>query len=265
MRSKPTILKLGGSVITVKSKPLTPNVGAIRRLAGEIAEANISPLIVVHGGGSYGHPLAAKYGIAEGFRSRSQTLGFSRTHNAMISLNMLVVEALLNRGVPAFSIAPSSFVVTRRGRIRRLQKEVLEHAVNLGFVPVLYGDAVFDSEAGFAILSGDQLISRLAVELKAERIIVGVDVDGLFTADPKTSGSAKLISHITLSELEKMRSEIGGSRVTDVTGGMMGKIFELVTPVMRGVEVLILNASKPGNIHKALKGERVLGTRITRG
>ena len=100
MKSKPIILKLGGSVITVKDKPLTPNMDAIGRLAEEIAEADVSPLIIVHGGGSYGHPLAAKYKIAEGFKSRSQTLGFSKTHNAMVSLNMLVVESLLNEGVP---------------------------------------------------------------------------------------------------------------------------------------------------------------------
>ena len=264
MKSKPIILKLGGSVLTVKDKPLTPNMDAIGRLAKEIAEADVSPLIIVHGGGSYGHPLAAKYKIAEGFKSRSQTLGFSKTHNAMVSLNMLVVESLLNEGVPAFSIAPSSFVVTRRGRIQSLRRDVLENAIKLGFTPVLYGDAVFDSEMGFAILSGDQLISKLAVELDAKRIIVGVDVDGLFTSDPKTDKSAQLISHITLNELKSMVDRIGGSNTVDVTGGMMGKIFELTAAVMNDIEVFILNASKPGNVCRALKGEKIVGTRIVR-
>jgi len=264
LKSRPIILKLGGSVITVKNRPLTPNMDAIKRLAKEIAEANVSPLIIVHGGGSYGHPIAAKYKIAGGFKNESQILGFSKTHNAMISLNMLIVEALLDRGVPAFSIAPSSFLVTEHGRIRNLHRDVLVHALKLGFVPVLYGDAVFDSKIGFSILSGDQIISKLAVEFNAERIIVGVDVNGLFTADPKVDDSAQLIPHITLDELKDIASGIGGSNVIDVTGGMMGKIFELIIPVMKGVDVLILNASKPGNIYKALKGEKVIGTRIAR-
>ena len=264
MRSKPTILKLGGSVITVKDKPLTPNMDAIKRLAKEIAEANVSSLIIVHGGGSYGHPIAAEYNIAEGLKCEDQIPGFSKTHNAMVSLNMLVVNALLGEGLPAFSIAPSSFVVTKRGRIQILYRDVLEHAVKIGFIPVLYGDAVFDSEMGFTILSGDQLVSRLAIELDAERIIVGVDVDGLFTADPKTDRSARLIPHVTLNELKDIMGKIGGSRVIDVTGGMMGKISELTIPVMNGIEAFILNASKPGNIHRALKGEKVVGTRIIR-
>lgn len=265
MRNKPIILKLGGSVITIKDKPLTPNMPAIKRLAKEIADSHVSQLILVHGGGSYGHPTAAEYRIAEGFREKSQLDGFSKTHNAMVSLNMLVIEALLNEGLPSIGMAPSSFIVTRRGRIQTLYRDPLEQALKLGFIPVLYGDAVFDYEMGFAILSGDQLVSRLAVELNAERIIIGVDVDGLYTADPKIDKSARLIPCATISDIKNLMGGISGSKSIDVTGGMMGKIFELILPVMNGIEAFIVNALKPGNIYKALKGEETVGTRIIRG
>ncbi|MEM2092062.1 MAG: isopentenyl phosphate kinase [Candidatus Bathyarchaeia archaeon] len=265
MRSKPIILKLGGSVITVKDKPLTPNMPAIRRLAREIAESQASPLIIVHGGGSYGHPIAAEYKIKEGFKSKSQMVGFSKTHNAMISLNMLVVEALLDEGLPSISLAPSSFIIARRGRIQNLYVDVVEHSVGLGFIPVLYGDAVLDYDMGFTILSGDQIASRLAIDLAAEKIIVGVDVDGLYTADPKVDRGANLITYVTVRDLEGIMGGVGGSKYIDVTGGMRGKIFELIEPIMNGIEVLILNASKPGNVYRALKGEEVIGTRIVRG
>ncbi|UCH38405.1 MAG: hypothetical protein JSV76_06030, partial [Candidatus Bathyarchaeota archaeon] len=52
---KLTLLKLGGSVITNKEKPCTPNHSVIMRLAHEIKRANITPLVIVHGGGSFGH------------------------------------------------------------------------------------------------------------------------------------------------------------------------------------------------------------------
>ncbi len=265
LRSKPTIVKLGGSVITVKEKTLTPNLTAIRRLAKEIAESHVSPLVIVHGGGSYGHPIAARYGITEGFKDKSRMLGFSKTHNAMISLNMLVIRFLLDQGLPAFSIASSSFIVTKGGRIQFLNKRVLEYAIRLGFIPVLYGDVVLDEDRGFTILSGDQIVSRLAVELNAEKIIVGVDVNGLYTADPKIDPSAQLITCITINDLKRLVGKLGGSRAVDVTGGMMGKIFELITPVMNGIEVFITNASKPNNLYRALKGEKIVGTRIIKG
>ena len=93
MSVKPTILKLGGSVITDKKKPLTPNLQAIERLANEIAQAKVSSLIVVHGGGSFGHYLAKQYNLTEGYGDTSQVFGFSETHRAMTKLNSLVMEA----------------------------------------------------------------------------------------------------------------------------------------------------------------------------
>ena len=262
MKDNLTVLKLGGSVITQKEKPLTPNLEAIKRLAREIKEANVKPLLVVHGGGSFGHWWAAKYRIRGGYRSQEQLMGFSKTHQAMMTLNKLVVDALVDAGVPAFPVQPSSFIMTKRGHITQIKAEIIQKLVELGLTPVLYGDAVVDSEMDFTILSGDQLISSLAIRFNAKRIIIGVDVDGLYTADPKTAPTAQLIEHITLEELKKRKHRIGRAKVTDVTGGMLGKITELIPAIERGIPIIIVNASKPNNIHKALKEEKIKGTTI---
>jgi len=257
-----TILKLGGSVITEKDKPFTPNVHVIRRVAEEISRANLKSLIIIHGGGSYGHPVAKKYSIAEGFKNESQLLGVSETHGAMVTLNSLFVNNLLEYGLPAFSFSPSSFIVTRNGRIEIFNEEILKDALKLGLIPVLYGDAVFDAEKGFTILSGDQIAAALAVKLDAKRIIMGIDVDGLYDSDPKRNPSARLITDLRLRDLTKLMGNISGSRAPDVTGGMLGKILEIKVAVEHGVEALIINALSPDNVYKALKGEEVVGTRI---
>ncbi|MBE0512158.1 hypothetical protein IBX38_03815, partial [Candidatus Bathyarchaeota archaeon] len=101
MSVKPTVLKLGGSVITDKEKTLTPNLPAIERLTKEISRANVSPLVLVHGGGSFGHPVAEQYGIREGYKDSSQIIGFSKTHQAMTKLNKLIVGSLINHNIPA--------------------------------------------------------------------------------------------------------------------------------------------------------------------
>jgi len=262
---KPTVLKLGGSVITNKEKPLTPNLPAIKRLANEISQANVSSLVIVHGGGSFGHPVAEKYGIREGYKDSSQIMGFSKTHQAMTKLNKLIVDSLIDHNMPAVEVQPSSCVVTKAGRIQSMEKKPLKKMLEIGFVPVLYGDAVLDSETGFAILSGDQLVSSLAIKLDADRIVVGVDVNGLYTADPKTDPSARLIQHITLEELKNLEHKIEGAKVTDVTGGMFGKMFELTPAVEHGIRTIIVNATKPNRVCKALKGEKVVGTIIEKG
>lgn len=266
LKAKPTILKLGGSVITEKDKAFTPNMEAIERLGKEVSKANVSKLILVHGGGSFGHPLAKEYAIKEGFSgSPSQIIGFSQTHEAMVTLNKLIVDALIRHNIPAVSLAPSSFILTKSGRIQHFEDKPLTKFLEMGFVPVLYGDAVLDLEIGFTILSGDQLTAFLASKFSAQKILFGVDVDGLFTSDPKTCSSAQLIPYLTLHELRKMQHKIEESKFTDVTGGMFGKILELTPAVENGIPVIIVNAAKPDNIFKALKGERVLGTLIEKG
>ncbi len=260
---KPTVLKLGGSVITHKDKPLTANLTAIRRLAEEIAEAKIPQLIVAHGGGSFGHTLAIEYAIKEGFQGEaSQLLGFTKTHQAMITLNNMVLEALIQHNIPAMTIAPSSFIVSKSGRIATMMHEPLKRLLDMGAVPLLYGDAVLDSDKGFTILSGDQLVASLAIHFGARRIVVGIDENGLFTADPKKPGRPDLIRKCTLRMLRKLQRQIKSTNVCDVTGGMRGKIAELMPAIEEGIPTLIVNGTISHRIYKALKGEKVTGTLI---
>lgn len=241
---------------------MNPNLKAIKRLALEIKDAGVVPLIIVHGGGGFGHWWAAKYQLKDGYEYPSQIMGFSKTHQAMTSLNKLFVDSLINYEIPAVGVQPSSCMITKSGRINIIEERPLKRLVKLGFVPVLYGNAVTDLETGFSILSGDQLVSSLAIRLNVDHILMGIDVDGLYTADPKIDPSAHLIQHITLGELKKLQHRIEGAKVTDVTGGMRGKITEIILAIEQGIRVLFVNATKPGNIYKALKGEEVVGTII---
>ncbi len=265
MKDKPIVLKLGGSVITKKEAPFVANEEAIRRLAEEVAEASVHKLVIVHGGGSFGHPLAKEYGIGLGYVSSFQLIGFSKVHQAMAALNKLVVEALVRCGIPATAIAPSSCTMTKGGRVKEMELRPLRHMLDLGLVPTLYGDVVIDLDAGFSILSGDLIASELAVRMSAERMIFGVDVDGVYTSDPKEDASARLLRRLTLKELKAMRYEIGGSKAVDVTGGMLNKVLTIMSAVEVGIPALVVNAAKPRRVYKALRGEEVIGTFIERG
>lgn len=260
--TKSVILKIGGSVITDKNVELAARTQVIDRLAYETQRANVKNLIVVHGGGSFGHPVARRNAIKEGLRNPDQINGFAETHHFMTVLNGLVMDAFITRTVPAISITPSSCVTTENGTIRSFEDSALKMSLKLGFLPVLYGDAVLDSKLGFTILSGDRLVSVLATKFNAERVIIGVDVDGLCDADPKAEKTAKAFAHLTLEEAKKLQSRLGESIACDVTGGMSGKIAELLPVVERGIPVTLINAAKSNYVFKALKGEKVDGTVI---
>jgi len=256
------MLKIGGSVITDKNGELAARTQEMSRLAEEIQKANVQSLIIVHGGGSFGHPVAQKYAIKEGFKEENQRIGFAETHHVMTVLNGLFMDALIWRDVPAVSITPSSCIITKNGRIQCFEETSLKMLLKMGFLPVMYGDAVFDSELGFTILSGDQLVSYIAEKFNVERIVIGVDVDGLYDGDPKIETTAKMFTHLTLAELSKLQNKFGEPTACDVTGGMFGKIAELIPAIEQGISVTIVNATKPNYIYKALKGEKVEGTLI---
>ena len=258
------VLKLGGSVITVKDEPMTPNMENINRLVDEIKAAWPKPMILIHGGGSYGHPYAKKYNLADGYSGDHQVMGYTKTHQAMVVINSIITDALIERGIPAVSVTPSSFITTHEKRIISVDLEILGQYIIKGFLPVLYGDVVLDKKQGFAILSGDQLAARVATSLGAKKIIFGADVDGVYTSNPKLVEDAKLIDVLTLDMLEGY-VKIGQSLSTDVTGGMLGKVSEAMQAVKSGVDVHIVNATKKDMILKALKGEKIAGTILTRG
>ena len=132
----PTIVKLGGSVITIKEKPYTPNLSVIKRLAREIKQADRNPLIIIHGGGSYGHPLAREYGLIDGLKDQRQLIGFSKTRQAMMFLNKLIVDSLIHQNVPTISVQPSAFILTNQGRISEVNISFIERMLRLNFIPL---------------------------------------------------------------------------------------------------------------------------------
>lgn len=187
-------------------------------------------------------------------------LGFSITQQAVKELNAIVTDYLRRQGTLSVSIQPSSFITTRNKRIEFADLTLIEKYLDLGFVPVLYGDVVLDEDASIkmAVLSGDQIVKYVAENLKAKSVILATDVDGIYTKNPKKYPYAQLIE--TVSSLKQI--ETGEETNIDVTGGMGGKIEELLSLLDWGIESQIINANKKGNIEKALNGEKVRGTTI---
>jgi len=261
------ILKLGGSVITRKDS-LTPALDSsnLTRIAREISNSSYHKLILVHGAGSFGHPYAREYAIGSEIDSKEELVrkrqGFSKTQNSVKHLNQLVCQHLLEQDIPAVSIQPSSFVQTWNKRIISADTDLISKYLGLGFVPVLYGDVVLDMEdkIKMAVLSGDQIVKYLAENLKPEKVILGSDVDGIYNKDPKKYPEALLMKVVTSpDDLEST----DGTQTVDVTGGMGGKLGELLELAEIGIESEIINASQDNNIKRALNGEKGIGTLIS--
>jgi len=258
------ILKLGGSVITKKEAPEpTLDHENLKRIAGEISDSLPSSLIIVHGAGSFGHPLAKKYRIGAPTsleELQRKMMGFSIIQRWVKISNIHVCDALRKEDIPVVSIQPSSFILAYNGRIKHADPRIIISYLEIGFIPVTYGDVVLDTDENLkmSVLSGDQIIKYLGETLKPEKVILGTDVDGVFDKDPKKYPDAKLLERI--KSLKDIKYQPGKSE--DVTGAMLGKIKELLLLAEKGVNSEIINAKKPGNIKKALLGQKLKKTII---
>ncbi|MHA1360934.1 MAG: isopentenyl phosphate kinase [Candidatus Freyarchaeota archaeon] len=262
-----TILKIGGSVITRKERSMLADFDTIKRISAEIKVAlERDPglkLVLVHGGGSFGHRVADEYNVHKGLGSENQLLGFTKTVQVMRKLNLIFVDELQNVGLPAFPLQPSAISLQKDKSLSDMFIKTLKCSLRLGCLPVLWGDAVFDEKQGYSILSGDHIVTFLAQRLKSRRVIFGTNVDGVFDSDPGTNKNAKLISLITLDNIEKILRTVSGSSAVDVTGGMQRKILEILPLLREGICVEIINAKKEGYVLNSLLGNKELGTLIT--
>lgn len=262
------ILKLGGSVITRKdaTKP-TLNQENLDRIAHEIARANVGELIIIHGAGSFGHLHAREYEIGSPIKTPEELerkkMGFTLTQNSVKNLNHSVCHYLLKYQIPVVAVPPSSFIITENKRIKSANLDMVEKYLEMELVPVLYGDVVMDADESIqmAVVSCDQLVNYLSKELRPERIILGSDVDGVYDRDPKTHSQAKLLEEV--NSLEDLKF-LEGARTVDVTGGMAGKLSELLELAEKGIESELINVSCEGLLERALKGEKVRGTIISK-
>lgn len=259
------IVKLGGSAITAKddSRPEV-NRRNLARLARELSEAYAKEsfsLFVVHGAGPYGHVPAKRYDLKAGLKSAAQLRGISETHQSMEALNQEVVLALVKAGLPAISFQPSAGGMLKDGKLSSFPVKVVEGMLAIGLVPVSYGDVLLDEKKGVSILSGDHLVPYLAEKLGASKVILVADVEGIFDRDPKKHRDARLIRELSRSNLKEI-SEIGAAKGTDVTGGMQGKLEELLHLADLGIDSEIISGFAPGALSKSLLGERGIGTII---
>ncbi|MFB6281911.1 MAG: isopentenyl phosphate kinase [Haloferacaceae archaeon] len=215
------VLKLGGSLITEKSRPETVDDRALGTAADAVARAvrDGRELVLVHGAGSFGHHHADAHGatVSTGVRDAGAVMDI---HGAMTTLNRAVLSRLQDRGVDALPVHPLSVGARDAAGDLRLPLAAVRAMLGEGFLPVLHGDGVAHAGEGVTILSGDEVVVRLARGLDADRVGTCSTVPGVLDA------SGAVIDRI--ERFDDAADALGGSDATDVTGGMAGKVRALL-------------------------------------
>ena len=262
------LVKLGGSLITDKSRAGSLRESAIRRAARELVQAGAAApsirLVVGHGSGSFGHAAAAAAGLVRGADARGRLDGISRTQRRAAELHRIVVDALAEAGGRPFSLSPSSFLEARDGRVTRAFVGPVFAALRLGLLPVVYGDVVLDAARGAVIVSTEEVFAAIVRAARrrgdAVRRIVWVgETDGVY------DGAGATIARVDATSAPPALSRAGAAAGTDVTGGMRHRLTVARRLARSGVESILFDGRKPGRLGAALAGRAGGGTRIAAG
>lgn len=240
------LMKLGGSIITNKEKPLTPNRNSIKNIASSLKNVN-EPIVVIHGGGSFGHYWSVKYDMHTKPQKYS-IKGVATVKNSMVELNSIVLESFLETGLKPYCLPPSDFMIGDKPMSKKV-KEISKIA-KTGLIPISYGDAMWFGKNKFYILSGDRIMGFLSKLLHPRLAIFVTNVDGVYS-DMKN----KRLLHEITKEIPIT------SKVTmDVTGGMARKIKEAISISKGGTDVFFVNGKIPKRITNAINGKSFEGT-----
>lgn len=260
-----TFLKLGGSLITDKSQPLTAEHAVITRLAAELAtsrnEKPEMPLLIGHGSGSFGHAMGQIHNTVNGVDTAQEWVGFAEVWSAARNLNQIVITALVHAGLPVIAFPPSAGILSQNKAIESWDLQPLKQALSHHLIPVVQGDVVFDTALGGTIFSTEQVFETLAQELRPARILLAGADQGVYL-DPQHPDA--IVDIITPENYSRIQPALHGAESTDVTGGMLAKV-EWMLSLLKSypqLEIQIFSGATPGNLERALAGEQV-GTRIT--
>ncbi len=249
-----TIVKLGGSAITDKSRECTPDLSTLHSSIDQLSTQS-GQLILLHGGGSYGHPLVRKARLQEGFKEESQLEAIAKTELCLDQLTRIVQVSLLRRRIPFAPLKPMSFLTMKNGRIHRLFIEPLREALKIGLTPLIHGDIAFDIIKGVSVVSADQMASSLGMAFEDARVLFGCDVDGVFTSDPKGSSQTRIIRRIDQSNARQVLRRLSKGITRDATGGMYNKVKEALKSAKSGRPCCIFNLRTEGLLAEALAGK----------
>lgn len=139
-------------------------------------------------------------------------------------------------------------------------RNTLHRLLELGAIPIINeNDTVATDE--IVIGDNDTLAAFVSESVKADKLILLSDIDGLYTADPHTHPEAKLIQFAHKVD-DEIYALAGGSSCALGTGGMITKLHAAKICLSCGCDMIITNGNTPANLYDILDGKPV-GTTFT--
>ncbi len=250
------LIKFGGSIITDKNVPYKARPDIIRRLAQELKKIKDVSIVLSHGVGSFAHTSAKKFGGKKGYKSK---WGIAKVAHDVMQINKIVMDILLEEGLPAVSLRPMSMMMASEGKLKKNLFEIVEETLSQGLIPVVYGDIIWDKKWKSTIYSGETTLNKIGIYLskkgyKINKIIQVGETNGVYDDKGNT------IPSISKKNWKNIKQYVFSSKRIDVTGAMKHKIQNALSISASGIKTWILNGITPNELFKAISDRSIRGT-----
>jgi len=228
------LLKLSGEAL-MGDQAYGVDPAVATRIAQDIAEIQslgVETAVVIGGGNIFRGIKASAHGMD---RSTADYMGMLATViNALALQDALEHHGVATRVLTAIEMREVAEPFIRRRAIRHLEKRRV---------------VVLAAGTGNPYFTTDTAAALRAMEIKAEVILKGTKVDGIYTADPVTEPGATLYDRISYLQVLQQRLQVMDA--TAISLCMDNKL-----------PIVVFNLKTPGNIRRVVMGEAV-GTTVT--
>jgi uridylate kinase len=204
----------------------------IARDISDIQNLGVQTAVVIGGGNIFRGLAASARGMD---RATADSMGMLATViNALALQDALEQQSAPTRVVTAIEMRAVAEPFIRRRAIRHLEK---------GRV------VIFAAGTGNPYFTTDTAAALRAMEIKAEAILKGTKVDGIYTADPMLEPDATKYSEI--SYLQVLERQLKVMDATAISLCMDNKL-----------PIVVFNLREPGNIRRVVLGDHI-GTTVS--
>ncbi len=248
------IIKIGSNVLTDKNGGISKNI--IKNLCNAIAKQhNKHKFVIISSGAACAGKEIASNLVTEKNPSIKKRM--------LVAIGQPLLTNIFSNTFMLNGINIAQILVERRNLSEKKTyiefRDTLNGLINNSIIPILNeNDVMTPVEWKFG--ENDHLATLVAIALKAKRLIICTDVDGLFSDDPRLNKKAKKID--TVKNITKDLHLMAKSSSSGVgLGGMISKIQAVKLAIDSGIESYIINGNNKNAIHDVLNN-RCIGTKF---
>ena len=247
------VIKAGSNVLTRDDG--RPDTTRISSLVDQIARLHRAGIEVI---------LVSSGAVASGRSVLEQRTGRIDTVSARQLFSAVGQVKLLNRYYDLFNeygivcgqvLTTKESLSTRRQYLN--QRNCMEVMLANGVIPIVNeNDTVAIDELELEIGENDSLSATVAAAVGADLLIILSDINGLYSADPRTDANAQVIREVRKIDA-RIEQMAGGAGSALGSGGMATKINAAKIATEAGVDMVIMNGRDPEQLYALFDGEPI--------